>query len=243
MIRAQGDSLAADSLEICNGGSVLLQIAAADSVEWYRNGQRIAGAGDSSLSVSQAGLYEAVVVNAQSFCQRGSAPVLVSVRTVLPPSIAYDGSMRLSVASPNPAYRYEWFDLDSGFVGQGAMFEPERSGNFYAQAVDTASSCRSASSPVIRAILAGLGPETGIARLSLYPNPSQGEVFLSWELESAAEVSLRVCDLSGRTLLREVGGRQPAGETRLDLSGLAPGLYLLIFETPQGAAVRKISRR
>lgn len=63
------------------------------------------------------------------------------------------------------------------------------------------------------------------SRLVVYPNPTHDQVRITWEGGQVDEWELRVLDLQGRSVLP---GRQVRGhQHRLDLRGLAPGLYLV----------------
>ena len=64
------------------------------------------------------------------------------------------------------------------------------------------------------------------ARLHVYPNPSQGDWQLDYQLGTAREGLLRLYNAEGR-LLGKWRLKDPAGQFRSDLPGLAKGLYVL----------------
>lgn len=79
-----------------------------------------------------------------------------------------------------------------------------------------------------------------LAEVRLYPNPAAGRVVL--EVPGGIRDGLRidVCDLAGR----EVRVLQPSlrnGKAELDVSGLAPGMYLVHIRDGAGVMVRKLT--
>jgi len=78
--------------------------------------------------------------------------------------------------------------------------------------------------------------------LSVFPNPSRERLTVSFQLDHAERLSLRLSNIIGQELLREdldypsIGKRQH----ELDVSMLGPGYYLLSVQTTQGVASIKV---
>ena len=69
--------------------------------------------------------------------------------------------------------------------------------------------------------------------VSIYPNPTQGEL----TLEGEGLQSVRIVNVFGQTVYNaKVEGEQ----VRLDLSGFAKGIYMMHIGTANGEVVRKI---
>ena len=88
------------------------------------------------------------------------------------------------------------------------------------------------------------GPDRGVlALLPPSPNPARGPVAVRFSLPEPADVSLDVLDVLGRRVALLASGRQPAGEMAVQwrADGLAPGLYLVRLQTPDGVRVRRIT--
>ncbi|WP_412070298.1 T9SS type A sorting domain-containing protein [Rubrivirga sp. IMCC43871] len=74
------------------------------------------------------------------------------------------------------------------------------------------------------------GIPSGAARLvGAFPNPATGTARVRFELATAADVSLRVFDTTGRQVMTLADGARAAGshDVSADLSGLASGVYVL----------------
>jgi hypothetical protein len=77
---------------------------------------------------------------------------------------------------------------------------------------------------------------------AVYPNPVRGEGRVALRLGAPAEVSLRVLDVTGREVRRQVLGALPSGEhaVTFEAGGLGAGVYLLLAE---GSGGERAARR
>ena len=71
------------------------------------------------------------------------------------------------------------------------------------------------------------GPAPAALALTAGPNPTRGALALSFTLPTPTEATVEIVDALGRSVLWQALGAQPAGagSARLDLSGLAAGVY------------------
>ncbi|MDX2250192.1 MAG: T9SS type A sorting domain-containing protein [Bacteroidia bacterium] len=231
----------ADTNWVCPGDSLALIVNTSDSIQWYRDGNLIAGMNDSILMADQAGDYIAEVIDRNTLCVSSSAVFEVQAILIIAPSIAFDGSFTLTIASPNPAYTYQWYNSNGTPAGSGASWMPAGSGNYYAVAVDTLSGCQSGPSPTIRAILSAIDPLADILQnFHLYPNPNKGEFTVEGELFSSEEVSLEIQDILGRNLYHRETKLSPGRFNQpVSVAGFAPGVYIFRWVSPKGVLTRK----
>lgn len=75
-----------------------------------------------------------------------------------------------------------------------------------------------------------------------YPNPFNPSTNISYELQTATSVTLKVFDLLGREIAQLVNARQPAGifSVEFQASNLASGLYIYRLETEETAITKKM---
>jgi len=75
------------------------------------------------------------------------------------------------------------------------------------------------------------------------PNPAQGATGLRFVLPSGGKIGLGLYDVSGRLIRMVSDGERRAGvvSVRLDLDGLASGLYFVKLDAPEGVITRKFS--
>jgi len=79
--------------------------------------------------------------------------------------------------------------------------------------------------------------QTGQEALSLFPNPTTGEVYLELPNTTPAGGHLQVMDLNGRILLRQTWQNQLHS---VDLSGLPAGVYVLRYEQAGQVLIGKV---
>lgn len=74
-------------------------------------------------------------------------------------------------------------------------------------------------------------------KIKVYPNPSNGEIFISFE-NTIQLLNYEVYDLNGRLLIKNEMKR-----TEINISELNRGVYLLRIETDKGPIIKKIVKR
>ena len=78
--------------------------------------------------------------------------------------------------------------------------------------------------------------------LSVFPNPSEGAVEVAYSIDQGGPVRLTLFDILGRRVAVLVDENSALGTTSLkaDLSGLSPGIYIVLLETPRGNVTRSL---
>jgi hypothetical protein len=79
------------------------------------------------------------------------------------------------------------------------------------------------------------------AGVSIYPNPSTGQVRLKLEAEQAGQVSIVIHDILGKQVFSHLESVSSGnGEIQLDLTELAHGLYLIQTEVNDRFSITKL---
>lgn len=84
---------------------------------------------------------------------------------------------------------------------------------------------------------------SSVSSMDIFPNPSCGKTTLSLEIKHADDFSVRVWDISGKEMIKEIPlGMLMAGEKKidLDLSSLSNGFYLVELKTAEGSVYQKL---
>ncbi len=213
---------------ICEGDSVAIFVSTQDTVDWFFNGNIIAGARDTLLWAKATGAYQARIRSNATRCMSPlSAPVMLTVVRVMPPGISVSGTA-FSILNPNPNYSYEWFK-DGSMVGAGSSFNASLSGIYWAVAIDSQTGCRSDTSANVQLIMDGLEDLVGIARgFKLFPNPTTGIFSIEMELVQAEAVDFQLVDMMGKIIFQQkTPARMGHFTQEFDLSAQAVGMYLL----------------
>lgn len=81
------------------------------------------------------------------------------------------------------------------------------------------------------------------ALLSTYPNPFNPKTHIRWTMDVGRETRIAVYDVMGREIQILVDGMMPSGQhsVTFDAAGLPSGMYVIILETNNGRAVRKVT--
>lgn len=85
--------------------------------------------------------------------------------------------------------------------------------------------------------------DAGVEWGGVWPNPARNQVRAELRLDAPRAVAVRVMDGRGRTVRSVASGARAAGAStvRLDVGGLAPGLYFLVAETESGRRTRTLN--
>jgi hypothetical protein len=80
-------------------------------------------------------------------------------------------------------------------------------------------------------------------RISFYPNPTSGLLFLNFDLPQITAVSIALFDINGKPVLPEI--REAIGEKTftLNLSERAAGVYILRLVAGESVMVRRVAVR
>ncbi|MEZ4827667.1 MAG: T9SS type A sorting domain-containing protein [Bacteroidia bacterium] len=231
----------ADTNRVCLGDSLLLSISTKDSVQWYLDGNPIQGENDTLLMAGSAGNYFAEIIDRNTYCTASTATFQLLTVSIPAPSIAFDGSFTMTIASPNAGYNYQWYNVDGTSAGTGSSWMPTTSGNYYAVAVDQVTGCESGPSATIRAILSAIDRESAwVQNLRLYPNPAKDRIQIEGDLLQASTVFMEITDLIGRSLYRKEFRAAPGHfEQTVLTADFTPGVYILRWVSPEGSAVRR----
>ena len=89
----------------------------------------------------------------------------------------------------------------------------------------------------------GINEVSSIGDFSIYPNPTSSVLYVSIVLPDADNVTIRILDITGRTLMEKQLNGSNQYLTYFPTLQLASGLYLCEIETSNGHQVRKFVKR
>ena len=78
--------------------------------------------------------------------------------------------------------------------------------------------------------------------ISIYPNPTEESLNVSFELASAMDLHFRVIDITGKTISRSAATRFDQGTAlyTVDVASLAAGMFLITIENDQTILGRRV---
>jgi hypothetical protein len=222
-------NLGSDSI-LCAGGSVTLNAGNVGSTYLWSNGST-----SQTLTVTAAGTYSVTVTNANGCSATGSltisTPSAGEVTWTLPDTVERGDAFGFAVTG-----------AQSWTASFGSAATPQSVSNLNPAQTITYNSLGNQSvtlSAVVRGCTVTVNrtvvvieptsrpSELALSDLRVSPNPADDHVWVRFGLPQAAPVEIRLVDIQGRVLQVLRLEAAQAFEQRLDLNGLAKGIYQL----------------
>ncbi len=237
----------------CSGGSVTLSPNASanfsgfPNFQWSNNGVVISGATSPSFPATASGSYT-LTASDSTGCGRVSVARAVTVNptpvvTITPlgsTTIGSGGSVTLQ-ANAGTGFTYQWFRNNVAISGATAQNFVANSGGSYTVRV-TSGGCSKISAAVVVTQTSNkesLGVTSGGSdallestfSISAFPNPADGKVMVRTNGAVSQSATVQVMSIMG-VAVKEV--EMQNGQTEIDLSGVASGVYLLRYKDGEG---------
>ncbi len=210
---------------VCNGSVVVLSASQGSSYTWSPS-----GSGSSSISTSISGTFTVTITDSYG-CSATSAPKSVSI--IPPPTvnIVQHGDTLIS----NYASGNQWYLGTTPIAGQtGPKYIMFGTGNFTDHV--SIGGCTGTSNTI-----AGISENQALENaMTVFPNPSDGKVTLTCNLEGHSNYVIRISDVTGRLIYTESVMISGNAERNYDLTSYGKGVYFLELEGQKGRAVKKV---
>ncbi|MCF8464392.1 MAG: HYR domain-containing protein [Flavobacteriales bacterium] len=211
-------------VEVCEGESVQLSVPSGYAAYNWSTGATV-----STINVSNEATYWVSVTDGNGCVSNTDTTEVVFYTEVAP--VVEVGSNGLLTASNDTAQSYQWYLNGSPIPGATSYVHcPTVSGNYVVVIVD-ANGCEVESN--INELtfnpnapcLVGI-EEYGLS-LNIYPNPSNGQFSVKYELRHDAKMELAVFDMLGNRIIETIRLNRSNGVQIVDLTSQADGVYLL----------------
>jgi hypothetical protein len=214
----------------CVGDTLTLDATTAGATYQWTNGGT-----SPTYGVTQTAEYYVTVT--KSGC---SATDSVHVTFDAAPVATFTSVGSLLTASPGAAYQWN----KNGGPIPGATSQTlniDSSGNGRYSVEITNGYCAATSAAVLITI-SGVVDLSNSMRLSIYPNPTNKEVTISYTLSRGEALEVDMTDMTGRVIKNLYSGTQADGSYSLvtDMAALTGGIYFVNFRTAEGTVVRKV---
>jgi len=180
----------------------------------------------SDITNLPAGVYTVTATNnigctatASGVVNNAGAPVINF--TTQQPSGGNNGSISAAVSGGTPTYTFNWSN------GANTSAISNLAAGTYTLTVTDQSGCVSIASVAIGTV--GLN-EVMFKTLKLYPNPTSGSTFLQVELARSEDVVIQVSNAIGQQVWIKSLTNFSAGTELIDMSRLAPGVYIVYLQ-------------
>lgn len=212
------------TVQICEGESLVLNAGSGYAQYIWSTGASVP-----SINVTNEASYWLSVVN-QDGCVSNTDTVIVEFYEVVVPEInsIIDG---LLSCSNDSASSYQWYLNGDPIVGAtDVTYCPTVSGNYYVVITDSYG-C-TVTSFITEYTFSDDSPcATGIEEhdlsIGIQPNPSTGQFMINYAMDRLMKMELSVYDLMGNLVRQPQVTRTMSGNTVIDLSDEAEGIYML----------------
>lgn len=217
--------------EFCEGGEVTLISNATSLNKWYKDGVEIPGANQITYTAVQSGMYHVTTSAEPGLCVVSSDTIEVKVLPLPTKPIITKDSLTLT---STVASAYQWYKSGVSLVDDTLQsYIVKESGSYQVQIFDSLG-C-SAFSDSMSVILSGIANDKLVSDLSIYPNPSNGEMTLTYTLLDDTDVKINVMNVLGQ-LTQEIvfEERQLKGHYKIPIEQRGIGVYLVQIKTTEG---------
>jgi hypothetical protein len=143
-----------------------------------------------------------------------------------------DRSATASASGGVGTYTYSWSD------GQTGATASSLTSNTYTVTATDANGCTGTGTVTINTT--GINSIGGLSNFSVFPNPSNGVFTTTLNLESASDVTISVVDMTGSKVYETTDNAVKTLSKQMDLSSIAPGIYIMNVKTANGSVNQRL---
>ena len=146
-----------------------------------------------------------------------------------------EGTATATVTGGTMPYSYSW-DTDPIQTTETAI---GLASDIYNVTVTDANGCEVIESIYV-GLMDGVNDFTEISHLLLFPNPTQGKLFLELDFEQAVNISIKLFNRLGQELSNQTHAKSTEIRETIDLTNLSSGMYFLSISSGDKQLSRKV---
>ncbi|MBX2843493.1 MAG: VCBS repeat-containing protein [Flammeovirgaceae bacterium] len=227
---------------VCEGKNIFIELVTEEvsgrKYSWRRNGETLSLANESKYIAYEPGNYK-VFITDENGCSANSNTI--NITAVPTPEIELtmlDSTTFLAKSSANSGF-FNWY-LDGELIPNenDSILSVSGSG-LYKAGFENNFGCEGFSTE-LPFIITALEDEKLSQTITLFPNPSNGNIELIFGNIASKNIEINVFSASGKLLESFVYGNKQA--IQMDLSHLPTGIYFLGIITDQGKAMKRMNK-
>jgi hypothetical protein len=223
---------------LCSGEQLLLSVNYLDNLQWYRDSVPLLPGDEPVIEVDESGLYM-VSHTSDAGCRVFGDAVQVEFFPLPEVPVFVQVQNRLRVFDPEslpPGGRLQWFRDGIPVDGaQDIVYCVAASGHYSLMTTDPLTGCSNTYglpitfNPASGPCITGMETSSPVASgLRVWPNPTNGLLWIEWQGEPASLGPIRLFNLQGQMIwMREVQAFLPGHSIQISLAGLPSGMYVL----------------
>lgn len=188
----------------CDGGSVVLVSSASTGNQWYNNGAALIGDTNQTYTISDSGLYHVKITNAYG-CTAEASPISVTVNSNPPKPNFWNenGTIKTTLYG----FDLQWYMNGNPISGATASTYTYTQTGIYSLVATNAAGCSTESATVTYTYVPPTSAiedvVSNLQNINVYPNPSNGNFILAFELISREDIELSISNMLGQKLMSE----------------------------------------
>jgi len=230
---------ATGSTSFCVGDNVKLTASGGNKFQWLSKNTSIANDTLADLTVTDSGMYRAIVWDATTGCFDTSTTTQVIIYALpAKPSVSVAQN---TVTTAATGVTYQWYKdttLISGATSQ--TYSPTTKGKYKVK-VTNANGCSTFSDPVDY-YNSAIADMSGLQSLNIFPNPANSLATLEFTSTVKQAAQLSIIDINGKTVMTQnINANINKNYITLDLSNYAKGIYLVKLQTNNGQQIQRLT--
>jgi len=195
------------STALCPGETTVLTSSVGATYQWYLNSNPINGATSQSYSATAAGSYAVDVTNSDPCNGTGtSAATVITVNAAPTAAFTYSWN-NTTVVFNNTSIGGTIYSWDFGDQSSSSAQNPAHvyitNGTYTVTLIVTNSlGCNDTITSTVQ-FFVGVEEEAALAGMTLYPNPANDMVNISFNMNAGADVNIFAYDMTGKVLVNE----------------------------------------
>lgn len=189
----------------CDGNSIVLISSSATGNQWYENGAALIGYTAQTFTVSESGSYYTKITNSYG-CTAEASSINITVYNNPPKPNFWNENGTLK----NTLYGYDlqWYMNGNPIPGATTNTYTYTQTGVYSLVATNADGCTSESGSVTCTYVAPTASiedvVSNLQNVNVYPNPSHGNVTLTFDLVSNENIELSISNILGQKLMSEM---------------------------------------
>jgi hypothetical protein len=222
------------SLAICHGDSVTLTATTGSAYSWT------GGATTQSITVKTGAAYQVAVTDPNGcYGTSSSSPITVTVNSLPVITVTGKDTLHQAVNDTLKAIGGVSYIWTSGSTNDTTLVSPSATTTYTVTGTDANGCSDTASFRVVVDIITGINTVSLSGSTSVYPNPANATMNLSFNAIGSSPAILKVVDMNGAEMLTESIIIANGKVMSVDISKLAAGSYFVKVITTKNTQVVK----
>ncbi len=230
---------AAGNTAICVGDTVKLTASGANKFQWLNKNNKLANDTLANLTVTDSGMFRALVWDATTGCFDTSTTTKVTVFAMpAKPSVAATAT---TVTTTATGVTYQWYK-DSTLIGGAILqtYSPTSKGKYKVKVI-SADGCGTFSD-LVDYYNSAITDIAGLSLFNVFPNPASNNANIEFTSPAKQAIQLSIIDINGKIImLQNINANPNKNNIAVDLTSYTKGIYIVKLQTNNGQQTQRLT--